>query len=639
MAEISIPARLYRAGGILRADDPAAPAKADGPGAADDPADLAGADDPAERRLRLSFSSELPVARDFGLEILGHGAGEVDLSRLAAGVMPLLTDHRASLADQVGTVESAGIEGGRGIAVVRFGKSARAAEILARVRDGEITGVSVGYRIDRATRAGERDGIPVFRATRWTPLEISLVAMPADETVGIGRAASTDTITLTLEGDRMTTETIPAAAETVATRAAEATAPDQVGPERARIRDISALGRRFKLPEAEVERAIDAGTPVAEFQRKVLDHLGSGDQTAIRDTAAKVGLTEREARRYSLVNAINYLAAPTDARARAAAAFEIEVSEAAAERSRTTPKGLLVPADVLSRADFAAGKRAADLTAGTASAGGATVATELLTGSFIDLLRRKSAIMRANPTVLGGLSGNVAIPRQTGGATAYWVGEDTAPPQSGAAFDQVTMTPKTVGAISEISRKLLLQSSVDVEAMVRRDLVTGVALEVDGVAMNGSTDTDAPSGLKDYAANINAVDFAAAGAPTWAELVAMETAIAADDADVESMAYIFNAGLRGYLKQTPKVAGHPIFLMGDDKLVNGYGSIVSNQAEAGDLWLGNWADFVIGMWSGLDLTVDPYTAAATGAVRVIAHQDVDFAIRHPESFCYGRAIA
>ncbi len=621
MADLRIPARLYRAGTVERGLVP----------------DDSQTED--DRRLRLSFSSEQPVARDFGLEVLGHGAGEVDLSRLAAGVMPLLTDHRASIEDQVGTVESAGIEGERGVAVVRFGKSARATEILARVRDGEITGVSVGYRIDQATRAGTRDGIPVFRATRWTPLEISLVAMPADETVGIGRGEpSGDTITLTLEVDTMTTPNTPAAAETTAAARAEDKPADQVGPERARIRDISALGRKFKLPEAEVERAIDAGMPVAEFQRKVLDHLGSGDQTAIRDTAAKIGMTEREVRRYSIVNAINFLANPSDAKARAAAGFEIEVSEAAAERSRSTPKGLLVPADVLSRADFAAGKRAADLTAGTAAEGGATIATELLAGSFIDLLRKKSAIMRANPTMLGGLSGNVAIPRQTGGATAYWVGEDTAPAQSGAAFDQVTMTPRTVGAISEISRRLLLQSSVDVEAMVRRDLATGVALEIDAVALNGSADTDAPNGLKDYAASLNAVDFAAAGAPTWAELVAMETAIAADDADVDSMAYIFNAALRGYLKQTPKVSGHPVFLMGDDKLVNGYASIVSNQSATGDLWLGNWADFVIGMWSGLDLTVDPYTAAATGAVRVIAHQDVDFAIRHAESFCYGRMI-
>jgi HK97 family phage major capsid protein len=199
------------------------------------------------------------------------------------------------------------------------------------------------------------------------------------------------------------------------------------------------------------------------------------------------------------------------------------------------------------------------------------------------------------------------------------------------------MTPKTVGAFTEISRRLLLQSSVHVEALVRRDLATVIALAIDGVALNGSADTDAPDGLKDYAATINAVDFTTASAPTFAEIVAMESAIAADDADVDSMSYIFNATMRGYLKTTPRVSGYPSFIM-EGGQVNGYASLVSNQAAAGEVWLGNWADFVLGMWSGLDLTVDPYTAATTGAVRVIAFQDVDFAIRHAESFCYGRLI-
>ncbi|MBP7001713.1 phage major capsid protein [Amaricoccus sp.] len=634
MTALQIPARLYRAGKVERAVAP------------DPAAESSGEDD---RRIRLSFSSETAVERLFGFEVLGHRDGEIDLSRLAAGVMPLLADHRATLDSQVGTVESAEIAEGRGVAVVRFGKSARASELLARVRDGEISGVSVGYRIDKAERAGERDGIPVYRATRWTPFEISLVSLPADETVGIGRAEpSMETITLTLteRASPMTTPVPaavaapadPAVAAEAARAAAEPKSADQVGPERARIRDITTMGRKFGLPDAEVEAAIDGGTTVAAFQRKVLDHLASGDKTPIRSGAAKIGMTEGEVRRYSLVNAINYLANPTDAKFRAAAGFEIEASEAAAEKMRTTPKGLMIPADVLTRADFAAGKRAADLTAGSATAGSDLIATDLLSGSFIDLLRRKSAIMRANPTMLGGLVGNIAIPRQTGGATAYWVGEDSAPTQSGAAFDQVTMTPHTVGAFTEISRRLLLQSSVDVEALVRRDLATVIALAIDGVALNGSADTDAPDGLKDYATPINAVDFAASGAPTFAEIVAMESAIAADDADVDSMAYIFNATLRGYFKTTPKVSGHPVFVMGDDGQVNGYRSIVSNQAAAGDVWLGNWADFVIGMWSGLDLTVDPYTAATTGAVRVIAFQDVDFAIRHAESFCYGRLI-
>lgn len=631
MSELEIPARLYRAGMVERASAAADPAVED------------------DRRVRLSFSSEAPVERWFGWEILGHADGECDLTRLAAGVMPLLADHRATLDDQIGTVESAEIVGGRGVAVVRFGKSARASEILARVRDGEIAGVSVGYRINQAEREGVRDGVPVFRATHWTVLELSLVPVPADESVGVGRSAGTETITLTLERDSPMTEPVTAAAEAApdaaaitgtATRAAEATirSADHVGGERARIRDITKLGRMFKLPDAQVEAAIDGRTAVPEFQRKVLDHLASGDQTAIRSEAAKVGMTDREVRRYSLVKAINYLANPNDAKARAAAGFEIEVSHAAAEKLRAAPKGLMVPPDILGRDDFAPATRAANLTAGSATAGADLISTDLLAGSFIDLLRRKSGLFRAGPTMLGGLVGNVAIPKHTGGATAYWVGEDTAPTSSGQTFDQVSMTPHTVGAYTEISRRLLIQSSIDVEALVRKDLAYRIALAIDDVALNGSADTDAPDGLKDYAAGINAVDFATSAAPTFAEIVAMESAIAADDADVDSMAYLFNATMRGYLKTAPKVSGHPVFIMGDDGQVNGYKSVVSNQAAAGDVWLGNWSDFVVGMWSGLDLTVDPYSASTTGAVRIIVFQDVDFAIRHAESFCYGRLI-
>jgi HK97 family phage major capsid protein len=200
------------------------------------------------------------------------------------------------------------------------------------------------------------------------------------------------------------------------------------------------------------------------------------------------------------------------------------------------------------------------------------------------------------------------------------------------------MTPHTVGAYTEISRRLLIQSSIDVEALVRKDLAYRIALGIDDVALNGSADSDAPDGLKDRAATINAVDFATSAAPTFAEIVGLESAIAADDADVDSMAYIFNATMRGYLKTTPKVSGHPVFIMGDDGMVNGYKSVVSNQAAAGDVWLGNWSDFVVGMWSGLDLTVDPYSASTTGAIRVIVFQDVDFAVRHDESFAYGRLI-
>jgi HK97 family phage major capsid protein len=160
-----------------------------------------------------------------------------------------------------------------------------------------------------------------------------------------------------------------------------------------------------------------------------------------------------------------------------------------------------------------------------------------------------------------------------------------------------------------------------------------MALAIDDAGINGSADVDAPDGLLD-AAGINIVDFAAA-APTWEEIVGLETEIAADDADVGTLRYAFNAVMRGTLKTTKVDAGSGRFVMGNDGQVNGYESVVSNQVGTGDVLFGNWADFIIGMWSGLDLTVDTAANAASGGIVLRAFQDIDFALRHDKSFARG----
>jgi HK97 family phage major capsid protein len=194
------------------------------------------------------------------------------------------------------------------------------------------------------------------------------------------------------------------------------------------------------------------------------------------------------------------------------------------------------------------------------------------------------------------------------------------------------MSPKTVGARSEFTRKLMLQSSIDVEAMVRLDLATVLALEIDRAGLYGTAADGQPRGLK-FQSGINTEDFVAA-TPTFAEIVSMESKIAADDADVENMKYLVNAPMRGALKTAPKVSGHPVFLW-ENNQVNGYDALVSNQIETNDIFFGNFADLVMGFWSGLDLMIDPYALSTSGGMRVIALQDLDIAVRHPESFCRG----
>lgn len=218
-----------------------------------------------------------------------------------------------------------------------------------------------------------------------------------------------------------------------------------------------------------------------------------------------------------------------------------------------------------------------DLLVGTATAGGNTVATDLLGASFIEVLRNRLSVMAAGATMLTGLVGNVAIPRQTAAASAFWVAENGAPTESQQAFDQVSMSPKTVGAFTDVSRRLLLQSSLDVEAFVRMDLAKVIALAIDLGALNGSGAANQPRGVL-QTSGIGSVAIGTNGGPlTWDAVVDLETAVGAANADEATSAYVTNASLRGRMKKTPELgntANIPIWRNGE---VNGYRAIASNQ--------------------------------------------------------------
>jgi HK97 family phage major capsid protein len=578
------------------------------------------------RTVDLAFSSEQPVERWFGSEILDHSTSSVRLGRLMDGG-PLLMDHNGR--DQVGVVESVEIGADRiGRAKVRFGRSARAEEVYQDVLDGIRSKISVGYMVHKMQLDGKSGDDEIYRATDWEPLEVSIVSIPADAPVGIGRAAAGDEYEIEIIRPQAeerkimdhveTPAAAPAAAPVIDTRAIE---NDVRSKELKRINDLEALGNQFaKQGGVDLARKhIAEGKNVGDLQAAILERVG----TKLTETSGDIGLSDKEVRQFSFTRAINALANPTDKAAQAAAAFEREVSEVAARAAGKSAQGILVPAEVLRR----------DLNVGTATAGGNLVATDLLAGSFIDLLRNRAVAIRAGAQTMNGLVGNIAIPKQTGAATAYWVAESGAPTESQQTVGQVTMSPKTVGAYTDFSRRLMLQSSIDVENMVRNDLALVIALAIDAAAFYGTASNNQPRGLKNQS-GINTVDPAAA-TPTFAEVVAMESAVAADNADVGNMAYVVNAAMRGALKSALKFSA-----AGSDTIweagntVNGYRTEVSNQIEANDLFFGNFADLMIGFWSGLDLMVDPYSNSTSGTVRVVALQDCDIAVRRAESFCY-----
>jgi HK97 family phage major capsid protein/HK97 family phage prohead protease len=567
-----------------------------------------------DRTFEFPFSSEYPVARYFGNEVLSHEREAADLGRLNDGA-PLLFNHDPDRV--VGVVERAWVDGDkkRGYVKVRFSRNSFAKEVMADVKDGVLRGVSFGYSINKMEERGDN-----FVATEWSPYEVSVVSIPADPTVGVGRSLAIDSAAPAASPTpqpepEVHMENTPDV-EVIRSKAAEA--------ERSRIATITALGDKHGLQDLARE-LIDGGRSVDEARAAVLDKLETRaakvEHRIADEKANDLGLSEKETKEFSFVRALAYLANPGDAKARREAAFEIEVGEAAAKKYERSSNGIVVPNEVLRR----------DLTVGAPTGGGNLVANELLAGSFIELLRNRMAMMQAGVTMLTGLQGNISIPRQTSAATAYWVGEGGSPTESQQAIDQVNMTPKTVGAFVDYSRRLLLQSSIDVERMVRDDLARVIALELDRAAIYGTGSANQPLGLVNTS-GIGSQSLTSAG--TFAELIGMETDVAVANADAGSMRYIMNAAARGALKSTSKAGTEAVFVW-ENNQVNGYPVIVSNQLLSNDALFGDFSQFVVGMWSGLDLTVDPYAGATAGTVRIIALQDVDFAVKQPGAFCYG----
>jgi HK97 family phage major capsid protein len=378
-----------------------------------------------------------------------------------------------------------------------------------------------------------------------------------------------------------------------------------------------------------------ANYDAAMSQVKEIDTLRAME-TTVNETkdSTLIGMSDKEIKRYSLLRAIR-AAASQDWRE---AGFEKEANDATAKHLGRVPQGFFMPVDVVEHRD---------LTVGTPAAGGYTVATDLLAKSFIDLLRNKMVVQAAGATVLTGLVGDVAIPKLSAGATAYWVTEGNAPTESTHTFGQVTLAPKTVGAYSDLSRKLLIQSSIDVEALVRNDLALALALSLDLSALMGDGSSNTPTGVG-YTSGIGDVAGGThGGAPTWANIVELETDVAVSNADIGSLAYITNAKVRGKLKQVMTVATYgeiPLWVgsANGPGMLNGYPAYVTNQISstltkgnssvASAILFGNWADLIVGLWSGIDILVDPYTASTTGTVRVVALQDADIAVRRAVSF-------
>jgi HK97 family phage major capsid protein len=626
-----------------------------------------------DETLTFSFSSEAPVDRWFGREILLHEEGAMDLSRLNDGA-PWLWNHERNTV--LGVVEKAWLGDDRRLySTVKWSPNTteRGTEEYKRRNDieaGITRNVSFAYEIREIEERS--DG---FYVTSWPVLEVSSVSVPADQTVGLGRAMddpwdgeqkSEDVaVSEAVEDiapepekeevhrlkDEQTAERTELQKETPMTTEINLAEVQQDArrAERDRVAAIRGMVNQFELSNDLAEKLINDDATVDAARAVVMEQIGMRkvEYTGkVHDAGqAELGLSEREVKRYSFLRVAQYLSDPNP-RTAAAAGFELEVAAAAQKKHSRSANGVLIPWEVLgaNRAAATPGQ-----VVGTFGDGGALVGTNRLDAQFIDLIRNRSAFLNSGLTMLSGLEGNVEIPKKLSSSTYYFVGENADVANSKLTFGLVNMIPRTIGVRVPISRRMMIQSSPDVENLVRLDMAESVALGMDYTIGYGTGNSGQPLGIINTTGigSVTLTNGKSKAFPTnlgggthltgeWDNYVDLETELAADNLDAGSMRYIMNSVVRGGLKQTLRAsASGSDYIMTDAGQVNGYDVTVSNQIQTNDVLFGNFADCVVGMWSGLDVVIDPYTQSASGQVILTVHQDFDVAVRRPQSFALG----
>ncbi len=583
--------------------------------------------DENKRTVRIGVSTEVPVQRSFGYEVLGHSSDEIDMEFMSSGRSPLLLDHDAT--KQIGVVEEFSIdpENKRTVAKVRFSKNPMAEEVFRDVVDGIRQNISVGYQVNKMEKEGERDGIPIFRVRGWTPLEVSAVSIPADQSSLVGFGRSKD---VNLDNNKTVTIMSNENEKVVP----EVNAEDvraEMAKENAAIIDLAIKHNKRDLGN----EAVSKGVSLAQFRGQLLETIANDKPL---DLPSSVDMNEKEQRSYSLLKAVQESANGN------LSGLEKEVSDQIASQVGKSARGFYMPTNL----NF--GKR--DQVVGTNSSGGFLKGTDHLGNEFIEALYGKLVIGQAGARIMQGLKGDVAIPKLSASVTnSAFVAENNAPSEGAATFSQVTMSPKTLAAYLDVSRKLMMQSDPSVEAVLRDDVINTFARKIDEVAIEGGNSNE-PSGIiASVSNNVEAIG-TNGGAIAYSNVVDMVKLVEEDNAILNdgSVCWLGHPAVTAKLRQTPKqssgVEGN--FILGSDNAILGYkyldSSLVPNDLTKGTLdpaaalIFGDFSQLMLGFYSGVDVIVDPYTGSSAGTTRLAFFQDLDIALRHDDSFAVCKDI-
>lgn len=580
------------------------------------------------RTLCVCFSSETPVLRrESGgqkyYEVLDHSPENADLKLLQGGAF--LDEHDWKC--QVGSVKRAWLDSDRkGRAELDFASTALGKERWQLMSGGHRKDVSFGYAHTRML--GEMvgpDGIPVRRFA-WAAYEISSTAVGADHAeTGVGRNLFPST-----------TNRRPAITMTPQ-------APTTDNPQNSQLAAIAAgYAADFKHLDHEIRalrvRADAEGISIRDFSREVLKLVQSKPKPNdyIRTVDHEIGMSENEIQKWSLHRGLKSC---LDNNGKCSG-YEADVSQQVAKQCGQDPEGFYIPGDVVlggRRAEF----HHRDMQATIFSAGGAAVQTTVLP-PVIDLLRNRTVCVRLGATSLAGLQGNVALPRLESPSTPYSVSEIGLLTDSQASLGQIVLTPKRVGVTVPYSKQLVIQSSPDIEAVIRNDIFSVVAIKHDSLLINGLGSNSEPLGILNTP-GVGSVTFG--GAASWSKIVDLATSIELANADGGRMAYVTTPGVKGAWKKTAvalsgatTVSATRLWEKGNfsdapqDGLVNDMRASSTNQVPNNLVIFGDWTALIFAGWGGMDVVVDQYTKAKNAEIVITVNSWIDGALRHPQSF-------
>lgn len=604
--------------------------------------------------VEMIISSEEPCLREYGYEILSHDPSAVNMSRILNNA-PLLQDHKSD--DVNGIIESARLLERNLFLIARFSDNPKPKLIFNDVNKKIRKNVSVGYTIEEIIQADyEIDGKRVFIATKWTPVEGSIVGIAFDHKgSGIGRS-------LEAKSQSQPDENKPAhqgEGQESTKIFAEVNKMDPVTKEELdklrnstnerekRAAEIIKIGQEFKM-EKEALAFLTTDKPVQEFSNEILRSYEANKQEFVRKQtgSTEMMIAPKDLAKYNLFSAIE---GADQNKGVFQKSLELDLSQEYAKHCGRQPtKGIFIPPQYQAMAKMSKmAKRSSGLTAASNASAGYSTSAIMHPEMYIDSLNNATRVGEAGATVLRDLKGNsIVIPRKIARGTGEWVAEDNSADRSAFTLDQVTLSPKTFSSWTSCSRLLRLESSLDIMNLIQNDLMQEVDIKIDYAAINGSGSNSEPTGIR-YQTGINSVTTATDGsALTHALVLSARKAIYKDNVKGK-LSWLLNADTEGSALSVPRVSAQAIFLINNglfedmpyflteqcvSNLTKGSGTSLSSAI------CGYFPDLLLGYWGGLELIVNPYTMGPTGETEVSVLQSADVAVRHAESFCEFRDI-